>query len=185
MSTYPFHTQETAPEAARALLAAVENRYGFAPNLAAGLANAPAALSAYLAVADAFEGTSLTPVERQVVLLATSVENGCPYCVAAHSMIARKMVGAPDQVVEAMRCGGAPADPKLTALADFARTVVRERGHVADSAAHKAFLAAGYTPAQALEVVVGVTQKTLSNYANGLLGTPVDAAFADDAWTPA
>ncbi|MBI5136046.1 MAG: carboxymuconolactone decarboxylase family protein [Nitrospirae bacterium] len=185
MSTYPFHTQETAPEAVRPVLQAVKGKFGFVPNLIAGLANAPAALGAYLAVADAFEGTSLTPVERQVVLLATSVDNGCPYCVAAHSMIARKMAGAPDPVVDAMRCGGALADPKLAALADFARAVVRERGHVADSAEHKAFLAAGYTPAQALEVVVGVTQKTLSNYANRLLGTPVDAAFADEAWTPA
>ncbi|MFQ5509767.1 MAG: carboxymuconolactone decarboxylase family protein [Leptospirillia bacterium] len=185
MSDYTFHTVDSAPEATRPVLEAVEKRFGFVPNLAAGLANAPAALEGYLAVAGAFEKSSLTPVEQQVVLLATSVDNGCPYCVAAHSMIARNMVGAPDSVVDAMRCGKAPDDPRLAALANFAHALVRERGHVEGSAEHQAFLDAGYTPAQALEVVVGITQKTLSNYANRLLGTPLDAPFEAEGWTRA
>ena len=36
--------------------------------------------------------------------------------------------------------------------------------------------------ATALEVVLGVAMKTLSNYANHLLDTPTDAAFADERW---
>jgi len=31
-------------------------------------------------------------------------------------------------------------------------------------------------------VVMGVTMKTLSNYANHVMQTPVDAAFADERW---
>jgi hypothetical protein len=46
------------------------------------------------------------------------------------------------------------------------------------------FLAAGYTQAQILEVILGVTFKTLSNYTNHIAETPLDAAFAPNAWSP-
>lgn len=72
------------------------------PNLYAGLANAPAALEAYIALSGFFDKTSLSAIERQLVLLATSVDNGCEFCVAAHSMIAKKMVGVPESVVAAV-----------------------------------------------------------------------------------
>jgi alkylhydroperoxidase family enzyme len=43
-------------------------------------------------------------------------------------------------------------------------------------------LAAGYDKRQALEVLVGVTMKTLSNYANHLTDTPLNEQFAAEAW---
>jgi hypothetical protein len=48
----------------------------------------------------------------------------------------------------------------------------------------KDFLAAGYQPHHALEVLVGVALKTLSNYTNHLSKPPLDAAFAGRAWKP-
>lgn len=183
MSEYVFHTPETAPEAASAILAGTEKKLGFVPNLYAGLANAPAALEAYVALSSYFDKTSLTPVERQVVLLATSVENGCEFCVAAHSMIAKKMVGAPEEVVNALRSGQLPLDFKLAALTRFTRAVVQERGWVVEHPAFNQFLDAGYSREQALEVVLGVTQKTLSNYANHLLQTPINPAFDSERWS--
>jgi alkylhydroperoxidase family enzyme len=44
------------------------------------------------------------------------------------------------------------------------------------------FLNAGFTPQQALEVVLGIGLKTLSNYTNHLADTPLDEAFAGRAW---
>lgn len=183
MSHYPFHSPESAPDAARPALTDAQKKLGFVPNLYAGLANAPAALEGYLAVSACFDKCSLTPTERQVVLLSTSVLNGCDFCVAAHSMIAKAMVGVPSEVVVALRAQKEPDNPKLAALVAFTRAVVEERGWVADHPAFARFLAAGYTPAQALEVVLGVTQKTLSNYANHLLGTPLNPAFESERWT--
>ena len=46
-----------------------------------------------------------------------------------------------------------------------------------------AFLNAGYTRTQVLEVVLGVGVKTLSNYTNHIADTPLDAAFAKAAWS--
>lgn len=183
MTDYVFHSLKTAPEAARPILAGTQQKLGFVPNLYAGLANAPAALQAYIAISDSFERTSLTPGERQVVLLVANEINGCEYCVAAHSMVAKKMVGVPDEVVAALRAGQLPADAKLAALAAFTRAVVEERGWVAEHPTFAQFLAAGYSREQALEVVLGVTQKTLSNYANHLLKTPLNPALESERWS--
>jgi alkylhydroperoxidase family enzyme len=44
-----------------------------------------AVLKGYLALDGAYEKGSFTPRERQIILLAASVENNCNYCTAAHS----------------------------------------------------------------------------------------------------
>lgn len=182
MTTYTLQTPESAAESARPILEKARSTLGFVPNLYAGLANAPQALEAYIAVSGHFDKTSLTPKERQVVLLAASVENGCEFCVAAHSFIAKKMAGVPEDVVQALRDGKEPSDTRLGALAAFALAVVKDRGWVADGPALKRFLAAGYSKEQALEVVLGVVQKTLSNYANHLLKTPLNSQFESERW---
>lgn len=183
MHTYTFHDAETAPAAAQPFLRKAENSFGFIPNLLAGLANAPAALEAYLRLDQLFSNSSLDPVERQVVLLSTSVVNGCEFCVAAHSMIAKKMAGVPESVVTAIRDNRTIDDTKLAALAAFTVAVVEQRGWVKDHPSFIAFLEAGYQAEQALDVILGVTQKTISNYANHLLETPLNDAFANEQWS--
>lgn len=184
MSKFTLHTPESAPEAARETLAKVQKNYGFMPNLLAGLAEAPAALHSYLALSEQFGKTSLTAPEQQVVLLATSVANQCRFCVAAHSTIARNVAKLDEASIQALRNDSALPDARLDALATFTRAVVQERGWV-DGPVVDAFLAAGFSRAQVLEVVLGVTVKTLSNYANHVLETPVNAQFAGDDWQPA
>ncbi|MGH8223354.1 MAG: hypothetical protein ACREQZ_10310 [Woeseiaceae bacterium] len=72
-------------------------------------------------------------------------------------------------------------DIRLQALAHFARRLVAERGWLPDSAVEE-FLAAGFNRAQAFDVLVGVSLKTLSNYANHLLKTPVNPQLASETW---
>lgn len=181
MSRFKNHTVESAPEGARQVLEGAQKSLGFVPNLYARLAESPAALNAYLDLGKRFESSSLSPTEQQVVSLSASVVNGCEFCVAAHSVIAKNMVGVDASIVDAVRDGRAIADAKLEALATFTRAVVNERGWVAGPATD-AFIAAGYSPQQALDVVLGVTMKTLSNYANHLTETPVNEQFASEAW---
>lgn len=181
--SYPVHTQESAPAAAQETLASAKKAYGFLPNLLAVMAEAPALLKAYRTVGDLFEQTSLSPTERQVVLLTASYENGCEYCVAAHSVIAG-MQKVSDDVVQAIRDGQPLADRKLEALRRLTAAIVTSRGlPTPDQTA--AFLGVGYTRAQVLEVVLGVGMKTLSNYTNHLADTPLDPAFARAAWSKA
>ena len=156
------------------------SKFGFLPNLLGKLANAPAALDAYLAVSAAFDRTSLQPLERQVVLLTTSLVNECPYCIAAHSMLAG-MSGADAETVQALRAGRPVADPRLEALRRYTDHLVARRGQ-ADPAETKRFLAAGFDKAQIYEVITGSTQKTLSNYADHVELIPLDAPFSAHAW---
>lgn len=179
--SYKTHTVETAPESAKATLAAAQKSLGFVPNLYAVMAEAPALLEAYTTIGAIFDKTSFSAAERQIVLLAASRTNGCEYCVAAHSVIAG-MQKVPAEIVGAVREGKPIADRKLEALRRFATAVVDARGNP-PATEIDAFLAAGYAPRQVLEVVLGVGMKILSNYTNHLANTPLDAAFEPAAWS--
>ena len=65
---------------------------------------------------------------------------------------------------------------KLQVLHDFTLKIVRNRGHVTQEDLNT-FYGAGYGEQQVLEVILGVAQKTISNYTNHIANTPVDAAF--------
>ncbi|MCL7419729.1 MAG: carboxymuconolactone decarboxylase family protein [Methylobacter sp.] len=181
MSQFNIHAIRSAPAAAQPLLEGARQRFGFVPNLLASLAESPATLQAYLDLGALFEKTSLTPTEQQVVLLAASAENHCTYCMAAHSMIAKQRVKADAAIVEALRRLQPLPDRKLEALAAFTRAVVKQRGEV-NGKVFDNFITAGYSREQVLDVVLGVTMKTLSNYANHIMHTPLDAQFQAEAW---
>lgn len=181
MNQFTIHKIETAPVTAQKLLEGSQQKYGFVPNLHGGLAESPAALQAYLDLTRLFGTTSLTPAEQQIVLIAASVENHCAYCVAAHSMIARQMVKIDSAVVDALRQGQPLPDSKLEALAVFTRAVVKQRGMVSGKPLDE-FITAGYNRTQVLDVILGVAMKTLSNYTNHLIDTPLDKQFQSEAW---
>ncbi len=181
MSIFSIHTAESAPEEVQPVFETGRKRYGFVPNLWGALAEAPAALDAYISLGDAFNKTSLSNVERQVVLLAISAANECTYCVAAHTVVAQ-MNKAPGEVIAALRDGKPLRDPRLQALRLFVETLIEKRGW-ADESEVQAFIAGGFNRRQVLEVILGLAYKTLSNYTNHLVDTPVDEAFAKQAWT--
>ncbi len=182
MSSFAIHTIESAPRGSRETLEAVRRRFGFVPNLMGELAAAPAAVKAYATLSEVFAQTSLRPVEQQLVLASVSAANQCAYCVAAHSAGLR-MAEMADAQVDAVREGRPLADPRLEAIRRFAHAVVEQRGHV-DGPEMQAFLDAGYTREQVLEVLVGVAMKTLSNYTNHIAETPLDPQFQPFAWEP-
>ena len=179
---FPVHQRiETAPEESRPRLEAAEQQLGFLPNLMKHQAEAPTLLEAYQTMNDLFERTSLSPVEQQVVIQSANFVNDCHYCVPAHTAI-MKQVGADDATIEAVRNNTPLSDDKLEALHRFATRMVEARGHVSDDELRR-LLDAGYTHRQALEVVVGLSLKVLSNYTNALVQTPLDPPFEKFAWT--
>lgn len=182
MTDFTLHTMESAPEAARPLLENSKKAFGRLPSLHAVMAESPEHLEAYQTLHALFQRTSLGVTERNVVWLAINVEHECHYCVPAHSAIA-KMQGVDDATIEALRNAEPLADARLEALRRFTLQVVRQRGNV-DDADVAAFLDAGFTRRNILDVILGVAQKVMSNYVNHLARTPTDAAFAQYAWTP-
>jgi uncharacterized peroxidase-related enzyme len=181
MSRFPIHTAETAPEA-KSLISNAEQAFGFLPNLLAVMAEAPALLEGYMTLASIFDKSDLSPTERQIVLMVNNRLNGCTYCMAAHSGIA-KAQGVSDDVISALRDGSELADPKLEALRVFAAKINESRGWPEESDI-EALLGAGYTARTVLEVILGTAVKVMSNYTNHIAGTPLDKAFAAVAWSP-
>jgi uncharacterized peroxidase-related enzyme len=174
--------EENAEPLAAERLKDAKAKLGFVPNMYAAMANSPGLLDTYIHGYDRFrQHSGFTPVEQEVVLLAVSRENGCTYCVAAHSFIADKMSNVPAEITDAIRDGSPIHDAKLAVLHDFTRTMVLRRG-LPSKADVNEFLAAGYSERQILEVVLAIAVKTLSNYANHLFHTPLDAVFASRAW---
>ena len=182
MSQFKVHTVDTAPEQSVAFLQGAQQAFGFVPNLIGVLAESPAAVEAYLTLTKIFDKSSLSPVERQVAILAISRINECDYCMAAHSVIG-SMQNVPADVIQAIRNDQSIADAKLEALRTFAVTLIEKRGWMSEDDV-AAFRAAGYSQAQVLEVVLAASLKTLSNYTNHLAETPLDDAFAGRAWQP-
>jgi uncharacterized peroxidase-related enzyme len=183
MSPFTIHTPETAPAASRALLEGIQQAYGFVPNLFAVFAESPAALEGALAMARAFSHSTLTPVEQQLVALAVSEANDCEFCMAAHSTIAKRVAKAQPALVAAVRAREPLSDAKLDVLVVFTRRVVEQRGFVA-SADVAAFLEAGYTRAQLIEVLLGVGMKTFNNYVDHIAHVPLNDQFKAEAWRP-
>ncbi len=180
MTHFTIHTQETAPAASKPLLDKLQKGYGRVPGLYGVLAEAPKTLEAYQVLATLFKGTSLTTTEQHVVWLTINYENNCGYCVPAHTGLA-KLDGVPDDLIEALRNGTPIGDSKLEALRTFTVQVVQKRGWLTDDDT-QAFLDAGYTQQQILEVILGMAHKVISNYTNHVAKTPVDAVFKKFAW---
>lgn len=181
MTDFTVHTQETAPQGSKEILQGVEQAYGFVPNLMATLAESPAAVEAYATLAGIFDKSEFTSTERQVVLMTNNRLNGCTYCMAAHSAIS-KMQGVPADVISTLRAGTAFTDTKLEALRTFTSKVVENRGLVSE-ADTETFIAAGYSKGNILEVILGTSLKTISNYTNHIANTPVDGVFQAETWS--
>jgi uncharacterized peroxidase-related enzyme len=184
MSEFTIHTSSTAPDASKDVLRALEQNIGFVPNLAATIAGSPAALQSFVAMQSALRGVStLTALEREVVGITVSYANRSPYSMAAHSTFAAG-AGAPADVLDALRSGSEVADEGLQPLQAFTRALLNNGGHV-DEDDLAAFLGAGYTAAQALEVITQIAYTTLANYVANLAEAPVDKQFERQAWSAA
>jgi alkylhydroperoxidase family enzyme len=90
---------------------------------------------------------------------------------------------AQNQPVNHVADQAAHGDRRLEALRSFTTAAVNKRGWIKD-ADLKAFLQAGYTREQVLEVLVGVAMKTLSNYVNHIAATLLDKQLEPFAWEP-
>lgn len=166
----------------QAVLQKALDQVGFIPNMYAHMVHSPGLLDTYLYGYSHFRDNSeLTPVEQEVIFLTISRENSCHYCVTAHSMLADKMSGVPKEVTQAIRDNAPIDDPKLAALSTFTQQMVESRGNPTANDI-EAFLAAGYSQRHALEIVLAIAVKTLSNFSNHLFNTPVDEMFAPYLW---
>lgn len=165
-------TVADAPEASQPLLEAVNKALGTVPNLHRLVSNSPAALEGYLAMNGALAKGKVPAATRERIALAVAELNGCDYCLSAHTYLGKNLSKLDDAEITANR-NGASNDPKADAAVRFAVRLVQTRGHVS-AAEVEALRAAGYSDAQALEIVQHVALNTWTNYVNSAFATVID-----------
>ena len=178
--TFAIHTIDNAPDESRALLQKARDAWGFVPTLHGALAESPIALEAYMNLFELVGRSTLSPQERQIAFLATSVLHDCEYCVAGHTFLARQALLAEASVQALRRREPIAGDARAQALRTFVEAVVLQRGAVGDAAV-ETFLAAGFTRRHVLEIVTIVATKIISNYTNHLAHTPMESFMSDPA----
>lgn len=177
---FPLHDLDTAPAASKPLLENSQKAFGRLPGLHKVLAESPQAYEGYQILHKLFTETEFDADELTVVWQSINVENACHYCVPAHTGIAN-MMKVSDDITQALRNETPLPSAKLEALRVFTIQMLRERGNVTD-AQMKAFFDAGYGHRAVLDVILGLAQKTISNYVNHVAQTPVDDVFQPLAW---
>lgn len=180
MTDFPSHDLDTAPEGSKPLLENSQKAFGRLPGLHKVMAESPQVLKGYQVLHKLFTETAFDAEELTVVWQTINVEHECHYCVPAHTGIAKRMKVS-DDISEALRNETPLPSAKLEALRTFTLQMLRNRGNVTE-AQMAAFFDAGYSHRAVLDVVLGLAQKTMSNYINHVAETPLDEPVKPLAW---
>lgn len=135
ISRYPVPDITGLPEDTRSAMLAVQEKSGFIPNVFLALAHRPDELRAFMAYHDALmkRDSGLSVAEKEMIVVATSNDNGCQYCVVAHGAILRIRARNPtiaDQV--AINYRKADISPRQKAMLDFALKVSRHSSAISE-----------------------------------------------------
>lgn len=153
------------------LMETVRARLGGVPNLVATLAQAPAALEAYLAQSDALARGVLDARLREQLAVAVAGANACDYCASAHSALGRDAGVSETEIGENLRARS--SDATTGVALDFASRLVRQRGRVSDAELRR-LRDAGFTTEQIVEIVAHVGLNLFTNYFNHVARTEID-----------
>lgn len=180
MSVFSTHTADTAPSGSQPMVAATQARFGFVPGPVGRMATSPHALGGFLKLNAIFAKSSLDELARECLIFAVATRHECHHCVAMHS---KMLVSSTNDrhLVGDLRAERPLEDPRLEAVRCFVHDVIDSAGAVPDAAMQR-FLAAGFTPENALDVVLGVATYTLSTFANRMTDAPLDETFSPWEW---
>jgi len=136
ISRYPIPDIDDIPQDVRATILSVQEKAGFVPNVFLALAHRPAEFRAFFAYHEALmeKDTGLTKTDREMIVVATSGDNNCQYCVIAHGAILRIRARNPlvaDQV--AINHRKADITDRQKAMLDFALKVSNRSDEVVDA----------------------------------------------------
>lgn len=160
----------TATGDAKALLDGVQAALGTTPNMTRAMATNPAVLKGWVELNSAL-GRTLTRELNELIALAVAEQNGCGYCLSAHTAVGG-LIGVDKDALEASRSGES-ADPEIAAALKFAQAVNAKRGHVSDEDL-AAVRAAGYDDADIAAIVGHVALNVLTNYFNLVAEPTID-----------
>jgi uncharacterized peroxidase-related enzyme len=108
----------------------------------------------------------------EVVKLVVSQTAGCDYCLAAHTLIGKK-IGLDREAILALRQGRPSGDARNDALAKFVLHLITRSGTVQADVVN-AIKKAGFTDEQIVDVTMAVASITFTNLFNRINDTTLD-----------
>ena len=170
MTKFTVPTEDEVSPANKEKFNRLTKAVGFVPNIYALMAYSETALDTYLKFENA--PNTLSKKETELVKLVVSQENGCQYCISAHTMFGTMNGFSMEQMLE-IRSGSALFNHKLDALAIITKQIAAHKGKATDAAIEN-FFDAGYSKGTLIELVQLVAVMVVTNYLNNLTGIPVD-----------
>jgi uncharacterized peroxidase-related enzyme len=181
MSTFRSITPGEATGLNKELFDGLQRKLGMVPNLAQQLANAPAALKAYLGFGAALNEGKLTAKQREQIAVAVANVNHCDYCLSAHNALG-SLQGLTKPELEAAQFGES-SDKKDAAILSFAVKIVEHRGHL-PAREVETLRAAGVADQEIVEVIAAVAVNIFTNYFNHIAGPEIDFPVVRAAQLP-
>jgi len=171
MSRLTVPARDDVPAASGPILEAVQRQLGVVPNMFRLIASSPAALQGYTAN-NAALAKALDVKTRERIAIAVAEENGCDYCLSAHSYLGMNLAKIGSEEIALNRMGRS-GDPRADAAVRFAAKIVRERGRVTDADV-EAVREAGFSDGQIVEIVALVAENIFTNLLNVVAETDID-----------
>jgi uncharacterized peroxidase-related enzyme len=160
----------TATGEAKELLDGIHAAFGMTPNSFRAMASNPAVLKGCIGLSSTL-GTTLTRRLGEQIAIAIAEQNGCAYCLSAHTAVAR-LVGIDTHEIDHNRSGESH-DVRAAAALKFALTVNATRGGVSDIDLAE-IRAAGYEDPDIAAIVAHVALNVLTNYFNRVAQPVID-----------
>ena len=134
-SRYPVPELRDLEPDMRLMLEEIQEKPGFIPNVFMALAHRPDELRAFVAYHDALmkRDSGLSKAEREMIVIATSAENSCLYCIISHGAILRIYSKHPtlsDQIAANYR--KADLTDRQKAMLDFAVKICNRSAEVGE-----------------------------------------------------
>ena len=187
ISRYPVPSLDSMPADILERILAVQEKAKFIPNVFLALAYRPAEFRAFFAYHDAImerEGSTLSPAEKEMIIVATSAANGCQYCVVAHGALLRVFAKEPmlaDQI--AINYLHAPISPRQKEMVAFSLKLSQTPELIRDSD-YAALREHGYDDEDILDITGITAFFGLSNRVAIVINLQANAEFYTMARVP-
>jgi uncharacterized peroxidase-related enzyme len=175
-----LHTISVSEATGRAaeLFKGVKAAVGKVPNSYIGIGgNSEVALDAVLGLERSLKKSSLSARDIEVVKLVVSQTTGCNYCLAAHTLVGKK-IGLDRETILALRQARPSGDARDDALAKFVLHLITTSGTVQTDVV-MAIKQAGVTDAQIVDIAMAVACIAFTNLFNRINDTTLDFPAAD------
>jgi uncharacterized peroxidase-related enzyme len=160
MSRIATIEQTNANDEQKALLDAIQGQLGMVPNFLKIFANSPVALRAFHGLHGVANAGSLDALTRERIALALAQQNGCEYCVSAHTAIGRKTGLTGDEMAAAR--AGTSQDAQAAVAVGFARSLMEKKGEITTLELAE-MRSAGYSESDIVEIITHVGMNFLTN----------------------